>query len=52
MWCFVAKGEIELSASVDRGVLHLYVMATDREFVLQDVDQLSPGGDQPAGRPG
>jgi hypothetical protein len=41
VWCFVANGEIEFSASVDRGVVHLYVMATDREFVLQGVDQLS-----------
>ena len=35
MWCFVANGEIELSASADDGALHLYVMATDQEFVLQ-----------------
>jgi len=41
LWCFVANGEVEFSASVDGGVLHLYVMATDKEFVLQSADQLS-----------
>ena len=41
VWCFVAKGEIEFSVSVDDGALHLYVMATDQEFVLQSADDLS-----------
>jgi hypothetical protein len=41
VWCFVANGEIELSASADDGALHLYVMATDQEFVLQTAEDLS-----------
>jgi hypothetical protein len=41
LWCFVAKGEIEASVSVDGGMLHLYVMATDQEFVLRSIDDLT-----------
>jgi hypothetical protein len=41
LWCFVAKGEIEFSVTADAGALHLYVMATDREVVLQSADELS-----------
>jgi hypothetical protein len=41
VWCFVVNGEIELSASADDGGLHLYVMATDQEFVMQNTDQLT-----------
>ncbi len=40
-WCFVANGEIEFSVSVDDGALHLYVMATDQEIVLQTAEELS-----------
>ena len=41
LWCFVANGEIEFSVSVDDGALHLYVMATDQEIVLQSADELT-----------
>ena len=41
VWCFVSNGEIELSVSADEGVLHLYVMATDQEFVLRATEELS-----------
>ena len=41
LWCFVESGEIEFSVSADDGKLHLYVMATDREVVLQGADELS-----------
>jgi hypothetical protein len=41
MWCFVPDGEIEFSVAADRGSVHLYVMATDRELVFADAEQLS-----------
>jgi hypothetical protein len=41
LWCYVVNGEIEFSASVDDGQLHLYIMATDKEYVLQSIEQLS-----------
>jgi hypothetical protein len=41
VWCFVANGEIDLSASADDGALHLYVMATDQEFVMQTAEELN-----------
>ncbi len=41
MWCFVVNGEIEFSVSADDGALHLYVMATDQEFILRSTEELS-----------
>jgi hypothetical protein len=41
VWCFVVDGEIDLSASADDGALHLYVMATDQEFVLRTAEDLA-----------
>ncbi len=40
MWCFVSGGEIEFSVAADAGAIHLYVMATDKEFVFSDAEQL------------
>jgi hypothetical protein len=41
LWCFVTNGDIEFSVTVDDGALHLYVMATDQEVVLQSAEDLS-----------
>ncbi len=41
VWCFVVNGEIELSASADNDGLHLYVMATDQEFVMPTTEDLT-----------
>ena len=41
LWCFVVNGEIEFSVSVEDGTLHVYVMATDQEVVLQNAEDLS-----------
>jgi hypothetical protein len=40
LWCFVVNGKIEFSVVVDRGIIHLYVMDTDREIVFADEDEL------------
>jgi hypothetical protein len=41
LWCFVTNGEIEFSVTADAGKLHLYVMATDKEVILQSAEELS-----------
>jgi hypothetical protein len=41
LWCYVAEGEIELSVAAEDGVLRLYVMASDKEHVFADADELS-----------
>ena len=40
LWCFVFNGKIEYSVTVDRGIIHLYVMDTDQEIVFADADEL------------
>ena len=44
LWCFVFNGKIEYSVTVDRGIIHLYVMDTDQEIVFADADELMGHG--------
>ena len=41
LWCYVSDGEIEYSVVAEGGVIRLYVMATDRELVFRDADELT-----------
>ena len=37
---FLVDNRIEYSVTVDRGIVHLYVMDTDQEIVFADADEL------------
>jgi hypothetical protein len=41
IWCFLVDGEIEFSVMADNGMIHLYIMATDQEFILKSGEELS-----------
>jgi hypothetical protein len=40
-WCFVDEGAIEFSASVEGGVIHMYVMETDKELIFRNTDEMT-----------
>lgn len=40
LWCFVCDGKIEFSVTADDGLIHLYVMETDREIIFKSSDEL------------
>jgi hypothetical protein len=41
LWCFVDEGVIEFSVTADKDTIRLYVMATDKEIVFGDAEQLT-----------
>jgi hypothetical protein len=41
LWCYMDEGSVELSVTVQEGNIHLYVMATDEEIVLDDAQALT-----------
>lgn len=41
LWCFVAGGEVEFSVTADKGLIRLYVMATDEEVECADSGELT-----------
>jgi len=41
LWCYVADGRVEFSATAEDGVIRLYVMATDEEIVFAGTDELA-----------
>jgi hypothetical protein len=41
LWCFVFRGKIEFSVTVEGGSIRLYLMDTDQEIVFSDADGLT-----------
>jgi hypothetical protein len=41
LWCFVDGGEVEFSVTAENDRVRLYVMATDKELVFADTEQLT-----------
>lgn len=41
LWCYVSGGEVEFSATAEKGAIRLYVMATDQELVFRNGDELA-----------
>jgi hypothetical protein len=41
LWCFVVDGEVEFSVTAEDGLIRMYIMATDRELLFRNADELT-----------